>query len=133
MKLSLVAGLSLCVFIAGCASSGGNRVGAGIGSDYTPVVDTKGLDQGQYLVDLQECRQLADQVEGNRKNEIIGKAIGGALVGALVGSSGGDSGRRSGAKAGLAIGAAGGASNAYAGGKAVISRCLQGRGYAVLE
>lgn len=133
-----MARLSVALLVAslttvGCSSTGGNRVGSGIGSDYTPVIDTKGLDQGQYLVDLQECRQLANQVEENRKGEIVGKAIGGALVGALIVSSGGDSGRQSGAKAGLAIGAAGGASNAFSGGKVVIKRCLQGRGYVVLE
>lgn len=123
----------LLLSLAGCASSGGNKVGSGIGASYTPVIDMDGVDKKQYIVDLFECRELAQQVEDNRESEILGKAIAGALIGSMIGSSGGDSGRRSGAKTGAVFGAGSGAGYAYQGGKDVIMKCLLGRGYAVLD
>lgn len=132
MKLIMLVIVSSLV-ITGCSSTGGGNVGTGVGADYTPVVDTKGVGQKKYNIDLMECRALAQQVENNRKNEIIGKAIAGAVAGAIIGSSQGDRGRNAGAKTGLLAGAGVGADNAYSGAKGVIKKCLQGRGYSVLD
>ena len=128
---STIIGIML-LFINGCATTGGG-VGTGIGAAYTPVIDLKNVDPGKYQIDLFECRQLAAQVEANRRGDILTSTVAGAVVGAVVGGAGGDEGRRTGAKLGAAAGGLSSADSAYGGAKVVIKKCLAGRGYSILD
>lgn len=97
------------------------------------IVDMKGVDPGQYEIDLAECQQYADEVR-------IGKHIGtGAAAGAAVGAAAGAMSGRN--KSG--IGQAAGVGAVYGGTMAgvssvgehrhVLRECLRGRGYRVLN
>lgn len=110
---------------------------AGCANTYQPIVDREGVSPSAYERDLAECRDYARQVDpaGSAvKGGLLGGGIG-AAVGAVVGALTGGVGR------GAAIGAAGGATAGVLRGglrggakqKAVIRRCLRGRGYRVLD
>lgn len=127
--------VSTLALLVGCASTGPAGVGAGYGAQYTPVID--GPQDSKYWTDLGQCRQLATDVQRNRDAETANKAVAGALAGALIGGMLGGKGYRNesagwGAKAGLLSGVGEGEANAASGGKAVIVRCMMGRGYRVL-
>ncbi len=121
----------LLVALMGCAGSSQPFV-------YEPLVDTArpGFNQQQYLVDLQQCRQYADQqnVAGGAAVGTLGGAAGGAALGAVGGAIAGDAGE------GAAIGAATGAIVGLVGGTAygvsrqqeILDNCLIGRGYNIL-
>lgn len=128
-----IAALSLAALILGaCAQNVGGRY------QYTPVVDIKasGKSQEQYLVDLDECQQLAAQRDGT------GEAVAGAIAGALLGAAlGGIVGHAYGApQHGMAYGAgmggitagAKGAAAGHGNQQAIVQRCLTGRGYRVV-
>jgi len=101
-----------------------------------PVVDVPKGEEDRYKQDLQECRDLAGQAEGNKKAGVkTGRRVGviaGAAGGALTGE---------GVVKGAAVGgAAGGISGRTAGaiqdsGDAgfVVRKCLDGRGWTVLD
>jgi len=123
MKASIAATLTTLALVA-CAHN------------YQPVVDMQGVDQYKYQQDLAACRQYADQVnpvEDAGIDALIGAAGGaalGAATGAIVGSP------AYGAAAGAAAGGIGGAGYGGVKGaerqKAIINKCLIGRGYKVL-
>jgi hypothetical protein len=113
--------LSLALVLAsGCASRRG------------PVVDMKGVDHAKYQADLAECEKYGEQVAGAGGGAVAGTAVGAGLgyaVGRAVGVRDPSAAARGGAVAGGARGAAGGAKNRHS----VVSKCLAGRGYKVLN
>lgn len=118
MKSLMMLGLALVV--SGCAT-------------YRPVIDTKNVDMSKFERDLGECQQYAQQVAGPGTGAAVGAGAVAAL-GFLMATVAGrrfDAGAtaRVGAVAGAAGGAAGGAENEMN----VIRRCVQGRGYNVLQ
>lgn len=109
--------------IVGCAST--NR---GAGASYNPIVDRPGPN---YSVDLAECQAHATQVLSAGEAAVNG-AIAGAIFGALLGAAF-HVGSRDTAWAGALGGATGGAARAETDQRVVISNCMRGRGYSVLQ
>jgi hypothetical protein len=116
--------LASCIILSlsGCATP-----------QYRPIVDTSIMPAGRnYADDLSECMQYSMQVAGIADKAAFG-AIAGAIGGLLLNAAngGGNRGRFA------AIGALGGAAeqgNAAIGDKqAITRRCLQGRGWIVLN
>ena len=94
-----------------------------------PIVDTKGVDMARYERDKAECEAYATQVS---TGQAVGKgAAGGAVVGAAIGAITGNAGQ------GAGIGAVtGGAESARISDREkanVVSNCLRGRGYRILN
>ena len=101
-----------------------------------PVVDVPPGEEARYQQDLQQCRELAQQAEGNKKAGVkTGRRVGviaGAAGGALTGE---------GVVKGAAVGgAAGGVTGRTAGTMQdasdagfVVRKCLDGRGWTVLD
>jgi outer membrane lipoprotein SlyB len=118
MRMLLI--ILMMLSAAGCASRRG------------PVVDMKGVDHAQYEADLADCQKYADQVMGAGGGAVAGTAVGAGLgyaVGRAVGARDPSAAARGGAVVGGAKGAAGGARNRHS----VVSKCLAGRGYSVLN
>ena len=114
------------LFLAACSSS--QRLPGQTGV----IVDTKGVDMSGYEEDLADCHAFADEVPVAEKagaGAVVGAAVGG-VFGAVVGDS------RT-AERGAGAGAVGGAVKGTASGLSerdrVVKRCLQGRGYKVLN
>jgi outer membrane lipoprotein SlyB len=118
MRMLLI--ILMVLIASGCASRRG------------PVVDMKGVDQAKYEADLADCQKYADQVMGAGGGAVAGAAVGagvGYAVGRGVGVRDPSAVGRGGAVVGGAKGAAGGAKNR----QGVVSKCLAGRGYSVLN
>lgn len=101
-------------------------------ASYRPVVDTKGVDQIAFEQDMAECQKLAEEV--NPAKNAIGGALLGAVLGAAIGSIGGNGHITSmvasqGAVAGAAVGGGAAAGSQVQ----VVSKCMSGRGYKVLN
>jgi hypothetical protein len=123
-KTNIFMWAALLLLVAGCATT------------YTPVVDTKGLDQQKFQQDMAECRMLADQVnvtEDGVTDGLIGAGFG-AAAGAALGALSGNAGM--GAATGSVVGAFGaggtGAVSAAQRQKTIMNNCLTGRGYKIL-
>ena len=115
MRLLIV--LAAVTFLGACSGASG------------PIVDTKGVDMARYERDKAECEAYANQVS---TGQAVGKgAAGGAVVGAAIGAITGNAGP------GAGIGAVtGGAESARISDREkanVVSNCLRGRGYRVLN
>ncbi len=115
MRLLIV--LAAVTFLGACSGASG------------PIVDTKGVDMARYERDKAECEAYANQVS---TGQAVGKgAAGGAVVGAAIGAITGNAGQ------GAGIGAVtGGAESARISDREkanVVSNCLRGRGYRVLN
>jgi hypothetical protein len=82
-----------------------------------------------YEVDLEECNAYAAQIETQKG--VARGAAGGAVVGAAAGAIGGDAGR--GAGYGGIYGATRSGMGAEREKHMVVKRCLEGRGYTVLN
>jgi len=105
-----------------------------MGSQFTPIVDKKNIDENQYQQDLAECQNLSTQAQGAGK-DAAKKAAAGVAVGALIGLVGGGNSTNIAQSAGVG-GVIGGATGAYSGNaekENVIRRCLAGRGYKILN
>ena len=113
MKNSLILAV---VLLAGC-------------STYRPLVDQPGPN---YEADLSACQKYAD-TQSPATSAVLG-AVAGAGLSALLATVGGDGiDRGASTRIGAVIGAVSGAAS---GGDAqidIIRRCLQGRGYRVLQ
>ncbi|MFM1603708.1 MAG: glycine zipper family protein [Porticoccaceae bacterium] len=96
------------------------------------IVDTQRLDLKEYQKDLSECDALAQQVDISKRTVggAIGGAIAGGVVGAIIGNS--DTAQEVGGTAGV-VGGVKGNIHARKEQQKVIKRCLQGRGYRVLN
>lgn len=95
-----------------------------------PIIDTKGVDMTVYEQDLAECKEYSQQVDtktGTAKGAAAGGATG-AAVGAVGGGNVGNS-----AGVGAVLGAASSALKGSNNKNDVVKRCLQGRGYKVLN
>ncbi|RJG41863.1 glycine zipper family protein [Motilimonas pumila] len=109
------------------------------------IVDTKDVDEKDYIYDMQQCEQLAGQVQKQESNSRGALATGakGAAAGAAYGAISGGSGT-SGAKTGAGVGVATGI---FTGSKdrrdnekqhkaeqqQVVKNCMTQRGYVVLN
>lgn len=121
---NIAAGLCLALALTGCATH----------ETYHPVIDRQaGYDAAKYQKDLRQCRRYAAQV--NPQSEMIAGAIGGALLTAASVALTMDTGDYLSRSAGVGAfaGALGGAGKAANTQRAVIQRCLSGRGYSVLR
>lgn len=112
--------------LSGCATTG-----QGYGAAYNPIVDRPGPN---YSVDLSECQQLATRVL-SAGDSAVGGAVAGAIFGALLSAAvgGGSRYQNNYMAAGALSGAAKAAESAEGGQRGIITRCLSGRGYAVLQ
>lgn len=129
-KIAVIVVASLV--LAACAQNVNGRFA------YTPVIDLKqsGKTSDEYRADLDECQQLAAQRDST--GEAVGSAIAGALIGAALGGIVGHAYGQP--QHGMAYGAGlGGISAGVQGGaagmqnqRAIVQRCLAGRGYVVL-
>lgn len=125
--MKIASGALALAILAGCAANGGT------GAQWQPVVDIK-PSQTNYYADLADCQRLATQVMSAGQSAAAG-AVAGALFGALLGAAAGGNSRFNGQMAGVGAlsGGAGAAASAEGGQRGIISRCLAGRGYAVLN
>lgn len=102
---------------------------AGCAAHPEPIVDLKGIDPEVFETDLEECRAYAEQVsivEASAKGAAVG-----AVIGAAAGAISGDAGQGAG-YGGLYGGTTSGMA-AESEKKLVFVRCLEGRGYRVLN
>ena len=133
MKTTLVVIISLnALFLSTLV----NAQGKVIQYNKDPVVDVPKGEEARYQQDLQECGDLAAQAQGNKKAGVkTGRRVG-LIAGAVGGAATGE-----GAVKGAAIGgAAGGLTGRTAGAVQdssdagfVIRKCLDGRGWTVLD
>ena len=124
MKITILGLLALT--LVACASGRNLPGNSGV------IVDTKGVDMSAFEDDLQECEVIAEQVPvGERAGAgAVAGAVLGGVVGAVVGDS--DTAQR-GAGVGAVTGGVRGASDGLSEKDQVIKRCMQGRGYKVLN
>lgn len=115
--------LVLLLALAGCASSGAN---------FRPVVDLQGRDPALYEQNLRECQQYALQVAGAADQAAAG-AVAGAVLGTAFAVIVGGGHRNTAAGLGALSGAASGAAAGERNQRSIISRCLAGRGFSVLN
>jgi len=97
---------------------------------HRPIIDTKGVDMRDYEVDLAECQKYAEQVELGQETA-VDAGVGAAFGWALSKVTGGDS--KKSASLGAITGGSKGLSDAAQSQKQVITTCLRGRGYKVLN
>jgi outer membrane lipoprotein SlyB len=125
----IMMGLLALAMLSGCATQ--NR---GYGANWQPVVDVRAHQQAQYPADLYECQMHATKVIAANEAAVQG-AVAGAIFGALLGAAAGGNSRFNSHMAG--VGAVSGGVHAAAaaegGQRGIISRCLAGRGYSVLN
>lgn len=121
MKLIALAAAAL---LAGCATAPG-------GANYAPMVDT-GHRIGVYEQDLAECQQYAQRAAGAGDGAVAG-AVGGAIVMGVLSAILGGGGNGRWAAAGAVAGGLQGAGAGEANQRAVVVRCMSGRGYQVLS
>ena len=110
--------------LAGCANTG-----RGSGANYQPIVDRPGAN---YDNDLRDCQQHATKVLSAQDAAMQG-AVAGALIGALFGAAVGSRNRNNYAAVGALDGALAAGAGAEGGQRGIITRCLAGRGYMVLQ
>jgi hypothetical protein len=104
-----------------------------------PIVDTKGVDSGQYAKDDADCQNYASNanVAGDAAIGAVGGAAGGAALGAITGalvpgvSAGG--GAAMGAATGGLLGLGGGAYSGIEQKREIYRNCMRNRGYSVLN
>lgn len=115
-KLSTIAALAAA--LAGCA--------------YQPLIDRRGVDENRFAADLAECRAYAEQAPGEGESAAAGAAAGYAIgYGAahVLGTTRrAEVGRFTALSGAISMVAAAAAEK-----RAVVARCLAGRGYRVLR
>lgn len=94
-----------------------------------PIVDMKGVDKEAFNEDWQECEEYTEEILISRG--IVKGTATGAAVGAISGAIGGDVGE--GAAYGGLYGGTRSGLDADRERQKVFKRCLQGRGYKVLN
>jgi hypothetical protein len=118
--------------ISGCAAPP-NTPGAGIGKDYTPVIDTHGADTSRYSGDLAACRKYAGYVDAEGSamaGMIAGMVVAGALSAALGGRY---QDNVNNATLGGAYGLSSEANKATSKQERIMINCMAGRGYRTLD
>ena len=119
-----VAAALAAALLAGCATAPG-------GANYAPIVET-GHRIGVYEQDLAECQQYAQRAAGAGDGAVAG-AVGGAIVMGVLSAILGGGGHGRWAAAGAVAGGLQGAGAGEANQRAVVVRCMSGRGYQVLS
>ena len=119
-----VAAALAAALLAGCATAPG-------GANYAPMVDT-GHRIGVYEQDLAECQSYAQRAAGAGEGAAAG-AVGGAIVIGLLSAVLGGGGHGRWAAAGAISGGLSGAAAGEANQRAVVVRCMSGRGYSTLD
>lgn len=119
------AALALAMTLTACATT------QGTGSSYVPIIDTKDVDMAKAGQDTTECQAYADKVLSAGQGAATG-ALAGAIVGALLAAAVGAS-RNDAAAFGAVVGGVQGGVEAEGGQRGIISRCMSGRGYRVLN
>ena len=114
--------IAFCLLLTACASK--------------PIIDTKGVDLVLYQEDLQDCAEIAEQVD--TKSQVAKSAGAGAAVGAAFGVvtsviTGDASAIGYSAAYGGVGGGSAGAFEADDEKAMVIKNCLRNRGYSVLN
>ncbi|MCS5593408.1 MAG: glycine zipper family protein [Porticoccaceae bacterium] len=125
-NLTLYSSILWCGLLAGCATGLMDKTADQV------IVDTQGLDLNEYERDLSECDAFAQQIDISKRtvDRVIGGVVVGSVVGAILGNS--DSAQKIGGTAGV-VGGVKGNVQARKEQQKVIKRCLQGRGYKVLN
>lgn len=120
--MKLLATFALTAALAGCANTG---------AEWVPIVDLRTGQSVNYSSDIASCqafaRQTANAAQGAATGAIAG-AVFGALLGAAFGVNPGEM-----AKMGAISGGMSAAGQAEGSQRSIISRCLVGRGYSVLN
>lgn len=118
--------LTIAALVTGCATHN-------TGSNWTPLIDTKGGNNAEMQSDLADCQAYARQTADAASAGAAG-AVAGALLGALFMAAAGGSGMRNEAAAvGALSGGLGAAGRAETDQRTLISRCMAGRGHRVLN
>ncbi len=120
MKAFVIGSAAVAIVLSGCAVQ-----------NYRPLVDS-GVSRGSYEADLADCQQLA--ATRPAANSAAGGAAAGALLGALLGLAVGLRGDDVGHVAawGAASGGVQGAAYGSAEQRAIVARCMAGRGWNVV-
>ena len=128
VSLSITVASALCV---GCAAPSGHR---GFGANWEPVIDVRADQRERYSADLVDCQAHATKVMSAHE-AAVGGAVAGAILGALLGAAAGGNSKFNSHMAGVGgLGAGVSAAAAAEGGqRGIISRCMTGRGYTVLN
>ena len=121
--MKLIAVLAATAVLAGCATQ--------TGADWVPIVDMRTGQSDAYVIDLASCQGYARQTASAAQSAATG-AVAGAIFGALVGAAF-KVNRGEMAKFGAISGGVGAAGRAEESQRSIISRCLAGRGYSVLN
>ena len=119
-----VAVLCAVSMLAACANTG---------PAYRPLIDSKGVDFNRYEADLRDCQNYAAQVSGAAERAATGALVGALFGAALAAAAGSGYSRNSSAAVGAVSGMAGGAAGGERDQRNVIRRCLNNRGYSVLQ
>jgi outer membrane lipoprotein SlyB len=103
------------------------------GADYRPIIDTQGKDPARLQQDVNECQAYAHQVSSAAERAATGAAAG-ALLGAVFAAAAGAKGyRNESAAVGALSGGLGAAAEGERDQRNIIRRCMNGRGYSVLN
>lgn len=106
-------GLLAALMLVGCAT-------APMGENYVPMVDFREGQRETFGKDLSECQAYAAQTAGALLGVVLGAIAGGGIRNEMAGI-------------GAVSGAVSGAGTGEMSQRAIISRCLAGRGYSVLN
>ena len=116
----IITSIAVIAMLSACATRG---------AGFSPMVDTKGKDSGDIATNTAECQYYAEKQAGAGSGAIAGAIFGALLMAALA--PGGS--RNNWATQGAIVGGTGGAVGANESQEAVIRKCLQGRGFSVLN
>jgi len=118
--------LTAALIVTGCATQN-------TGADYRPIIDSQGKDPARLQQDLSECQAYAQQVSSAAERAAAG-AVAGALLGAVFAAAAGAKGyRNESAAVGALSGGLGAAAEGERDQRNIIRRCMNGRGYSVLN
>lgn len=118
--MKVISILLVILLVSGCASM-----------QHTPVIDPKSCKDCDYQADIIECNELSKQNTRYASSAVSGAAVGAsvfALTGALLGVNVGNM-----AAVGASIGGLQGLGGEAGESRAMVIRCMQGRGYSVLR
>ena len=119
MKKLLIT-VAAAVALAGCATRG---------ADFSPIVDSKDRDAAAIATNTYECQEYARTQAGAGGGAVVGAIVGALFMAALAPHGN----RNDWARSGAIVGGAGGAVGANDSQEAIIRKCLQGRGFSVLN
>ena len=145
LTMRALAPLTLVLFLGACAITPQINL-----TEYSPVIDLEGMDQGKYVTDLEACRVLGLKAQARYKalrEKEIGETIAATAIGAALGAGTGalisrnsSRGAGQGAVVGGAIGGVAAGTNvdhtreiAKFGPTIIVDRCMANRGYTILS